>query len=182
MTETVTHVALKRLNGPQASDYFTPLPGIQLDLDQRGCLTISGTVTNGRTIRTNDLVELRPDGLFKWLGRIDNVINSGGVKIQVEKVEAALENLLHTVHHGDYATRRFLVGPLLHPRLGQSVAAIFEGEPFPPAVQAKLKSKLHKKLTKYEIPRAFYFLAAFPETPTGKIDRLACLKRIDPRA
>jgi O-succinylbenzoic acid--CoA ligase len=180
MTETASHIALKRLNGPQASDYFTPLPGVETGLDQRGCLTITATVTQGQTIQTNDLAELRPDGSFKWLGRIDNVINSGGVKVQVENVEVVLEAVLRTLHHGRYANRRFLVGPLPHEQLGQSVVAIIEGQPLAAEVQVELKSKLQKELTPYEIPRTFYFLPTLPETPTGKIDRVACLQQIAP--
>lgn len=180
MTETVSHIALKRLNGPHASDYFVPLPGVELGLDQRGCLTIKATVTNGQTILTNDLAELRPDGSFQWLGRIDNVINSGGVKIQVEKVEAVLETVLRTLQHGRYAGRRFIIGPLPHEQLGQSVVAIIEGQPLSAEAQLELQSELQKKLTKYEFPRTFYFLPTLPETPTGKIDRPACLKKIAP--
>jgi len=180
MTETVTHIALKRLNGPHASEYFTPLPGVEVGLDNRSCLTIKAEVTRGKTVYTNDLAELRPDGSFKWLGRVDNVINSGGVKVQVEKVEAALEDVLRTFHHGRLAGRRFVIGPLPHHQLGQAVVAIIEGNPFSPDEQVELQLKLEKILTKYEIPRTFHFLPALPETPTGKIDRIACLKEIDP--
>ena len=180
MTETVSHIALKRLNGPPASDYFVPLPGVDVGLDQRGCLTIKAAVTNGQVIQTNDLVELRPDGSFKWLGRIDNVINSGGVKVQVEKVEAALETVLGALHHGRYAGRRFLVGPLPHEQLGQSVIAVIEGQPLSTEDQQDIQSELQQKLTRYEIPRTFYFIPVFPETPTGKIDRITCLQKIAP--
>jgi O-succinylbenzoic acid--CoA ligase len=180
MTETVTHIALKRLNGPQASDYFSPLPGVEVSLDSRGCLTIIAAVTNGQTIYTNDLAELRPDGSFKWLGRVDNVINSGGVKVQVEKVETTLEDVLRTFHDGRLAKRRFMVGPMPHTQLGQVVVVIIEGNPFSPDEQVELQTKLQKILTKYEIPRTFHFIPVLPETPTGKIDRVACLKEIDP--
>ncbi len=180
MTETVSHIALKRLNGPHASDYFVPLPGVEIGLDLRGCLTIKAMVTNDQTVYTNDLAKLRPDGSFKWLGRIDNVINSGGVKIQVEKVEAVLETVLDTLHQGCYTGRRFMIGPLPHPHLGQSVVAIIEGKPFSPADQVEIRSILRQTLTKYETPRTFYFLPTLPETPTGKIDRVACLQQIAP--
>ncbi|MEW5956226.1 MAG: AMP-binding protein [Chloroflexota bacterium] len=178
MTETVSHIALRRLNGPHASEYFSPLPGVEVGLDQRGCLTITAAVTNGQTLYTNDLAELNPGGSFKWLGRVDNVINSGGIKVQIEKVEAALEELLHTFHHGRFAGRRFVVGPRPHPRLGQAVVAVFEGRPFSAAEQSQLQSELRSTLTRYEVPHTFYFLPALPETPTGKIDRIICLKNL----
>lgn len=179
MTETVTHVALKRLNGPEASDGFRPLPGVELGLDRRDCLTVKAEMTNNKTVYTNDLAELRSDGTFTWLGRIDNVINSGGVKVQIEKVEAALAELCRTFQDGRLTGRRLVIGPLPHPRLGQSVIAVMEGDPFSPQDQAHLRSNLQRTLTKYEIPRQFYFLPALPETPTGKIDRAACLKAIN---
>ncbi len=184
MTETVSHIALKRLNGPRASDYFVPFAGVELGLDERGCLTIKSPLTGGKKLYTNDLVELRPDGSFIWLGRIDNIINTGGVKVQVEKVETALEKFLYQYHNGAYAGRRFFVGPLKHPRFGQAVVAVIEGRPFDgekgllPDTKTLIHRQLSKWLTKYETPQEFYFLDQFSETPTGKIDRLANLKKI----
>ena len=175
MTETVTHIALKRLNGPQAEDYFKPLPEVKLSLDERGCLTIQAPMTEGETVHTNDLVELRPDGAFRWLGRLDNVINSGGVKVQAEKVEAALECLFWGYPGGMLAGRRFCVGPLPHERLGQAVVAVIEGSPFSAELEAELRANLGQWLTNYEIPKAFFFADKLSETPTGKIDRLANL-------
>jgi O-succinylbenzoic acid--CoA ligase len=78
MTETVSHIALRRFNGPQRSDYFLPFDEVRLGKDARGCLTITSALTRGETLQTNDLVALQTDGSFRWLGRIDNVINSGG--------------------------------------------------------------------------------------------------------
>ena len=175
MTETVSHVALRRLNGPEASDTFHPLPGVELGLDPRGCLTIRAGVTNGQTLQTNDLVELKADGAFKWLGRIDNVINSGGVKVQVERVETVLDRVLYHYRAGLFAQRRFFVGSVDHPRLGQAVTTIIEGQPFSTEVEAEIRAELSQSLSKYEIPRHFYFTDRLLETPTGKIDRQANL-------
>lgn len=177
MTETVSHIALKRLNGPQASEYFIPLEGVQLGLSPQGCLTVSSILTEGRTLVTNDLVELRSDGLFRWLGRIDNVINTGGIKVQAEKVEIALARLFSTYQNRLLAGHRFFVGPLVNPELGQAVVAVIEGRPVSQEVQADIQAQLLRigLLTKYEIPRYFYFLPKFLETPTGKVDRQACL-------
>jgi O-succinylbenzoic acid--CoA ligase len=129
MTETVSHIALRRLNGPNATDRFSPFEGVDLALDERGCLTITAPVTQGETLHTNDLVDLQPDGSFIWLGRVDNVINSGGVKVQLEKVERAIEAFLVEYQQGQYAGRRFLVGALPDERLGQALVAVVEGAP-----------------------------------------------------
>jgi len=184
MTETVSHVALRRFNGPQRSDYFIPFDEVRLGLDARGCLTITSALTRGETLQTNDLVELRADGAFRWLGRIDNVINSGGVKVHIEKVERVLEAWL--LHHcgGVYADRRFFVGALAHARLGHAVVAVIEGEPADEAatgaraLETVLRTAVQPALTPYEVPRQVFFVPQLLETPTGKIDRRANLQRL----
>jgi O-succinylbenzoic acid--CoA ligase len=183
MTETVSHIALRRLNGPTASERFIPFGGVELALDERGCLTIKATVTGGEQLQTNDLVDLQPDGSFIWLGRVDHVINSGGVKVQLEKVERALEAFLTDYEDGCYAHRRFFVGSLPNERLGQAVVAVIEGEPISTNMPATsfetiARTALKQALNQYEIPRQICFLKSFTETPTGKIDRPANLKRL----
>lgn len=184
MTETVSHIALKRLNGPGRSDRFIPFDGVELGLDERGCLRIVSALTRGETLQTNDLAELDADGSFRWLGRLDNVINSGGVKVQTEKVETALEAWLLTYQGGTHANRRFFVGPLPHERLGQAVVAVIEGRPFAdqnaasPGLEETIRQQLQPVLTPYEAPRNVYFVDQLLETPTGKIDRRSNLERV----
>jgi O-succinylbenzoic acid--CoA ligase len=184
MTETVSHIALRRLNGPQRSACYMPFDGVHLGQDERGCLTITSVLTRGETLQTNDLVEVYADGSFRWLGRIDNVINSGGVKVQIEKVETVIEAWLARYQEGRYADRRFFVAALPDSRLGQMVIAAIEGEPFgggktlSPEMTATIRHMLQQVLTPYEIPRQWYFLSRFLETPTGKIDRLANLQHL----
>ena len=168
MTETVSHVALRRLNGSGASEFFVCQPTIKLWLDERGCLAICGPVTNGETIVTNDRVAFQPDGSFRWLGRIDNVINSGGVKVQAEKVERVLERLLPN-------TRLFVTG-LPDLMLGEQVTAFIEGPPLPTGFHDALRAS--DALTKYERPRHIHFLPHFAETPTGKVDRMTTIQQV----
>ena len=87
MTETYTHVAMRPINGNQKSVAYAPMPGVEISLDERGCLVISSFLTNNKPLVTNDLAEIQADGTFILMGRADNVINSGGVKIQLEKIE-----------------------------------------------------------------------------------------------
>jgi O-succinylbenzoic acid--CoA ligase len=87
MTETVSHIAIKRLNKESISDKFEILDGVEIKLDERSCLSIKAPASNNEWIFTNDVVELTEDKKFKILGRYDNIINSGGVKIQLEEVE-----------------------------------------------------------------------------------------------
>jgi len=178
MTETVSHIALRRLNGAARSDRFKPFDGVHLQLDARGCLAITSVLSRGKTLYTNDLVKLHADGSFVWLGRLDNVINSGGVKVQTEKVETALETCLLQACSGAYADRRFVVGALEDSRLGQTVAAVIEGEAWPTESEAAMRERLQSLLTRYEMPRRFFFIDKLIETRTGKIDRRANLDRI----
>ena len=164
MTETVSHIALRRLNGEDSAETFTPLPGVECRLDARGCLLVRGPMTDDAWVTTNDRVELTPDGRLRWLGRLDRVINSGGVKVQAEKVERALQTLL--------PDRRLLVVGRPDPRLGECVAAVIEGAPLD---LAALHAQLSPALTPYEMPRHLWAWPHLPETPTGKIDRLAVL-------
>ncbi len=174
MTETVSHIALRRLNGPQASDCFKPLDGVEISLGPQDCLMVKSVLTGDRPLLTNDRIELRPDGRFRWLGRLDNVINSGGFKVQAEKVEKALEPLLP--QYPPLADRRFFVGPLSHQQWTQAVVVVIEGPPVAPAVEAELRARLRQGgLRHYEVPRYFYYRPRLLETPTGKIDRRANL-------
>ena len=98
MTETITHIAVKKLRGgllqqtfkKKQSDYFEILPNVQIKTDQRGCLVVNTPDVAEETIITNDLVEIISPTKFKWLGRFDNIINTGGVKVIPENVETLL--------------------------------------------------------------------------------------------
>lgn len=177
MTETVSHVALRRLNGAEASESYQALPGVEIGQDERGCLTIKSALTNGRRLVTNDLAELISEDRFIWWGRIDNVINSGGVKVQAEKVEQAIAEAMFELNR-DLSKREFFVCGLPDEKLGQIVTAVFEGEKLPSELEEKLKQVLFKKLSRYELPGQFRFVDFFIRTATGKIDRNANLVRL----
>ncbi len=175
MTETATHVALRPLSGARRSSAFRPLPGVELQLDARGCLAVRGPMTSGDWVQTNDLVALNPDGTFLWLGRADNVINSGGVKVQVEPLEAVLEYLLPEILGTAWNGQRFAVAGSTDDRLGSQVTLILEGRPLPPEAQAMLLAQLRERLGPFETPRACLYADKFVLTSTGKIDRTATL-------
>lgn len=170
MTETATHVAIRRLNGPnQSDDSFVTLEGVRLSQDTRGCLGIIGPMTDGQLIQTNDLVELSDSQKFRLLGRIDNVINSGGVKIQLEKVEQAVAQALHSLA----INCRFFAAARPHPLLGDELIVVFEHLEIPLAMLQTLKTNTGLALLKYEVPRQWFFIEKFAETPTAKIDKTA---------
>lgn len=174
MTETASHVALRRLNGPEAAEYYQVLEGIKVGLDNRGCLTIKGDVTNNELLVTNDLIELLTKNRFRWIGRVDNVINSGGVKVQIEKVELAIaETFADTTD-----SPRFFIAPQPDELLGEKVVLILEGEPMPPEEEEKLMGRLKDMLRKFEVPKEVYYSPAFSETASGKLSRQRTMQKL----
>jgi O-succinylbenzoic acid--CoA ligase len=163
MTETVSHIALQKLNGQKKSPYFTTLDKVIIDKDDRGCLTINAPVTNHKTIVTNDLVDLIDKNTFRWLGRIDNVINSGGIKIQSEQLERKIEEEFFKMK----MTNRFFIYGVDDQLLGNKIILFIEGKDKNKPILDNLK----KVLTKFEMPKNIYFIEFFNETDTGKIQR-----------
>ena len=175
MTETVSHVALRRLNGEARSEDFRALPGVILGLDDRGCLNIRAPMTDDQLLQTNDIVELHNGDSFRWLGRWDNVINSGGVKVQVEKVENAVERF----GAWEIGERRFFVSGLPDERLGEMVTLVLEGAPLDATTEQKVLQRLRASLQAYEAPRNIRYAERFTYTPTGKIDRKAIVESLN---
>ncbi|GAB3238356.1 AMP-binding protein [Hymenobacter seoulensis] len=172
MTETASHIALRRLNGPSPAPHYQVLPGIEVGQDERGCLTIRADVTRGELITTNDRVHLLDAHRFEWLGRADFVINSGGVKVQAEKVELVLEVALMELG----LSRRAFVAGLPDQRLGEQVTAFVEGDALTPEQQHALQELLGQRLGKYEQPRELVFVPQFRTTASGKLDRLSTVR------
>lgn len=167
MTETISHIALKRLNTSAKQSYFTVLEGVEISSDDRGCLLIRTPALQHAPIITNDVVQILSPATFEWLGRIDNIINSGGVKVQAEKVEKATEQALNqlSIH------RRFFVAPLPDALLGESVTLFIEGNPFSAYEEAILTTHLNKYLGRYEKPKSIRYIPFFTETASGKLDK-----------
>jgi o-succinylbenzoate---CoA ligase len=170
MTETVSHIALRKVNGSDKSTHFTAFEQVKVGLDTRGCLTINSPITNHKTIVTNDLVELIDEKKFKWLGRIDNVINSGGIKIHSEELEQKIGSLFAEIGF----TPRFFIYGLPHEILGQQVALFIEGEEN--KADQNLVKLLKESLSRYEAPKSVAFIKKFVETDNGKIQREKTVK------
>ncbi|MCC2546749.1 AMP-binding protein [Hymenobacter sp. BT175] len=175
MTETASHIALRRLNGPDASPHYRVLPGIKIGQDDRGCLTVRADVTDDKLITTNDRIRLIDAHTFEWLGRADFVINSGGVKVQAEKVEQVLEVALAELGMPD---RRAFVAGRPDARLGEQVTAFIEGQPLKETQAQQLKVLLDQRLERYERPRELVYVPQFRTTASGKLDRLTTIRSI----
>jgi o-succinylbenzoate---CoA ligase len=172
MTETISHIALKKINGKNKSEYFEILPSITIRQDERACLCIKAPYLPDEII-TNDVVELKNLKEFIWLGRFDNVINSGGVKIFPESTEKKIANAFLQLN---FKNEFFIVG-LPDERLGQSVTLIVEGS-LPLDQQHVLETKLKKELSKFEIPRSIKAVQKFVRTENGKLNRAETTARI----
>lgn len=174
MTETISHVALKRLNGDQQQESFEGLPGIQFSLDSRSCLVIKAPFLPAAIV-TNDIVELASPTTFSWIGRYDNVMNSGGVKVIPEKIE---QQLLPVIQQYKFV-KGFFVSSLPDERLGQQVVLVIESDNIPPKkLLEKLSAELFIALPRYEVPKQILFSTTFSLTPTGKYNRVKSLTSI----
>lgn len=152
MTETITHIAAKLVG----TDVFSVLPHATVSQDDRGCLVISAPTVNPELVITNDLVEVINDKEFKWLGRADNVVNSGGVKLFPEQIEEKLSMRI---------PYRFFVSSKEDEYLGNKLILVIESTPY------QLLEDLFEDLGKYEKPKEVQFVQKFVETETGKIIR-----------
>ena len=159
MTETVTHVAAKKIG----EESFKILPNISISSDNRGCLVIDAPELNPGIIVTNDLVSIISDSEFIWKGRVDNVVNSGGVKLFPEQIEEKLS---------DKIPHRFFICGVPDEKLGEKIALVIEGEEF------SIDEKIYSSLLKYEKPKTVYFVSKFIETETGKIKRKEIINQL----
>jgi O-succinylbenzoic acid--CoA ligase len=171
MTETVSHIALQPINGRFESEYFKVLPGIKIDTDERGCLLINAPFLSEK-IATNDIVEIKNPTEFKWLGRADNVINTGGVKIIPEKLEAQIQNVFNSMQ----IPNRHIVSSVSDAQFGNKLVLLVEGN-MPIAVE-KVRSALQEVLPHLHVPKQILVGAIFVMTENGKINRLETRRKI----
>jgi O-succinylbenzoic acid--CoA ligase len=171
MTETVSHVALQRLNGNEAQENFITLPDINITVDERDCMVIQLPEFSEKII-TNDLVELQTPTSFRWLGRVDNVINSGGFKISPEKIEKEIE----LIFQDKKIEQSFFVFGLPDNRLGQKLTLIIEGLLI--GNDNEILQALAQRVYAYEIPKQILNLREFVRTETGKINRTKTISLI----
>lgn len=165
MTETITHVAVRNVmtSGVEAQtrSHFKALPNVTFSIDDRGCLVIVAPKVSDSPVITNDVVHLISKTAFILLGRFDNVINSGGVKLFPEQIEAKLAPFL---------SNRFFVTGMPDKKLGQKLVLIVEGEINASKLMQNFEEEAH--LGPFEIPKNVYMLPKFLETETRKIRRI----------
>ncbi len=157
MTETITHIAFKQVPNqkyPNVKPYFEAFDEVSIRQDERGCLVIE-TPYDGLVVTTNDVVELINERCFNWIGRADNVINSGGIKLFPEQIEAVLKPFL---------SMEYYITSKSDEILGQRLVLVLEGE----ETSVDLSDA---PLTKYQRPKEIVFIPKFERTESGKIIR-----------
>lgn len=152
MTETISHIAAKKV-GEKA---FTVLPNVTISYDENNCLIIHAPRISEEVIETNDVVELLNENQFIFLGRIDNVINSGGIKLLPEQIEEKLSGKIEP---------RYFISSKEDKELGEKIILVIEGNPF------DVDKTIFESLDKYEKPKEILFVQKFKETGNGKIIR-----------
>ncbi len=172
MTETITHIAVKKLNNffnnelKEGTPNFKTLPDVTISKDNRNCLVINAPKLSDSLVVTNDIVKIISEFEFEWLGRLDNVINSGGVKLFPEQIEKKLSKVI---------SQRFFVTGIEDEKLGEKLVLLLESS------QNILFNKNDFKscgLNKFEYPKEVYCINKFLETETGKILRKDTLNLI----
>lgn len=175
MTETITHIAVKKLNHTKRTlNFYEVLPNVSIFKDSRNCLVLKAENVSEKVLFTNDVVQLISDKEFDWLGRFDNVINSGGIKIHPEILEEKISKVIEN---------RFFVAGIYDEKLGEKLILIIENQL---NNKKELDSKTDlfseisflKTISKYEIPKEIFILESFVETLSGKIQRKKTLEKL----
>lgn len=159
MTETMSHVALRKIG---SDDSYFALGSVSFKVDERGCLAIKLPHLSIGHIVTNDMVKLNDDRHFKWLGRYDNVINSGGIKIMPEEIEKILR---------PHIRNRFYITGVPDEKWGERPVVVIEGEPWEIEEQENLHALIDAGIESVKRPKEIIFVAQFKETGSGKILR-----------
>lgn len=159
MTESLGHIAMKKINGKNIDNYYRKFPKLNISVDNRSCLKIFYSKIMNKPIQTNDIVNIIDDNYFEYIGRYDYIINTGGIKINPEKVEKILITFIK---------KRFLISSIPDEILGEKLILIIEG--FPCLIHIKHNFFFKKK--KFLKPKKIFFIKKFFETSSGKIKRL----------
>lgn len=178
MTETLSHIALRRLSGPDASSWYEPFANVNVSTTNEGCLIINAPDVCASTLVTNDITEIAPDGRhFRIRGRKDNVVCSGGIKMQIEEIEAKLQPVMDVP---------FIITKRPDAKFGETVVLLaeikrdgidtLEGKETlggkdtlgGKEILEKIKAACKARLSKYEQPHVFMALDRLPMTETGK--------------
>ena len=158
MTETVSHIALRNLGNGETN--YKCMEGIEIGTDKRGCLWIEGAITNHTKIQSNDIVELISPTEFSWIGRYDNVINSGGVKLYPEEIESEISSLIPP-------NLSYFIYGLDDQKWGQKAVLFLETKETPMDLLTQIKTVIGS----IKCPKEIILVDEFERTTNGKTQR-----------
>lgn len=156
MTETLSHIALRRLNGPEGSEWYHPFAGVTVSLNEDNCLVIDAPEVCKIPLVTHDIAEISEKG-FRIKGRLDNVICSGGIKIQIEEVERDLKAVVDAP---------FMIAKKKNEKFGEIAILLTESSDL-----ASIEKVCREILPKYWVPKEYIHVESLPLTETGKPKR-----------
>jgi O-succinylbenzoic acid--CoA ligase len=159
MAETCSHIAMRKISGENSDQYFKTLPGIKVSEDKRGCLIVHASFLDEPVI-TNDVVELIDDETFIWKARYDSLINTGGIKIKPEELEAEISKVLDT---------DFSVIGIPDKKLGQKIVLVVESDS--PVDEEELFEALSEVLDKNKLPKNIFYVKELPRNSAFKVER-----------
>lgn len=175
MTETLSHVALRRVNRhPQKA--FHTLPGVCIRVDESDCLVIESPVVK-EPVHTRDVVRIVQPGHFVWCGRADDMVNVAGIKFSLGWLEDKIQSVFSVA---GYTALRYFCHPATDPKWGQRILLFLLEESLntqqrPRPTPQSLFELLQQKLPTYAVPSVIHLLPAMAYTPTQKIDRTSTL-------
>lgn len=170
MTETISHVALSKLNSLPPDEVYTTLKGVEVEVDKRNCLVIKAPYLAEKVI-TNDICDLHSSITFTWIGRFDDVINTGGIKIH----PAILESKIKLAFKGLNINRDLFIFSQPDNQLGEKIILAVEGSQLS---EFMLMETLQSVLQKYEVPKKIIFIPGFEKTDSGKINRFKIVNNL----
>lgn len=171
MTETVSHIALAKIYTGEL--VYKILPGVKIGTDKEQRLWIKAPMAGAKKLQTNDLVELLDENTFKWLGRADFTINSGGIKLQPELMEPKMAPIVQSV----YGHQQFFLFGETDERLGQKLVLVIQSQEKDSKKEQDLLNKLKQIFNKYHLPKEVYYLPELVKTASGKINRPESFKK-----
>ena len=169
MTETASHIAINQVSKNEHT-IFEVLPGIDISTDERNCLSIYAPQISSKRLATNDIVELISPNRFLWKGRLDNTINSGGIKINPEAMEEFIAPFIST---------RFVISYLANNITGQELVLVLEGSSLHETATLELLSNIRMNFDFPVHPKQIKYLTSFPETGFGKVNRKEIIQLIN---
>ncbi|WP_185861057.1 AMP-binding protein [Blattabacterium cuenoti] len=167
MTETSGHVAIKKINGPNKSAFYEAFQDISLTVDNRNCLGIFCQNSMNSFIQTNDIVHMISKKTFNWIGRYDNIINSGGIKIIPELIEKKISYLIPY-------NKRFFISSIPDKILGEKIILVVEGNSF----TLKIPDKIFSGYGKFYKPKNIFFVSHFAENLLDKFKRKEIIRNL----